>query len=151
EHLRFATNRGGSWAVTTIETVPRTGIDELHDAVINIDGSDNLHVFYVKEDGQNDYYGNLYYTSKSAAAGSWAASVKIIDAVSEGKSYYYSAPVTDVFGHSSIGYSLSLYDNETNFLSSTVYLHTNESGVWSRQTLLSATDRDLSVTGMELV
>ncbi|SCY42558.1 DUF4347 domain-containing protein, partial [Alkaliphilus peptidifermentans] len=151
-YLNYATNYSGSWVINSIVSDAMGGTDEIHDPRIVIDGSDIVHVSYVREDNQNDYYGNYYYTHKSIADASFPLAQKLVDAVAEGKSYYYSPLVGDGSGVLYFTYYELLEDPDTwEFISATSYLHTNKSGSWQREQVYIDNVRDTAPVGVYVV
>ncbi|MFS0862184.1 cadherin domain-containing protein [Fredinandcohnia sp. 179-A 10B2 NHS] len=137
--VHYATNASGSWAIQTL-ALGTSAIDEVHAPQVEVDKNNTVHVTYVKEDNQNDYYGNYYYTYKDANAPAFPAAKKIIDAVAEQKDYFYSPFAVDASGKLYVTFSegstwASDLDNEV----FTTHFQTNQSGSWQREVLYSGT------------
>lgn len=142
-YVRYATNHSESWVNSTVVTCKNSGIDELHDPCVVIDENNIVHVSYVREDNQNDYYGNYYYTSKGRTDASFPLAQKLIDVVSEEKNYYYSPSVSDGSALYFTYYD-EVYNESWELQNSTSYIHTNQSGSWQREQVYSD---NLRVTG----
>ncbi|WP_230496021.1 InlB B-repeat-containing protein, partial [Pseudoneobacillus rhizosphaerae] len=118
-YVKYATNQSGTWKIGTMVT-SSGGIDELKSPQIVIDNRNNVHVTYIKEDQQNSYYGNVYFTTKKASDTSFPAATKLINSTGDLQDYW-SYPLTlDSNGSVYIAYS-SL---------TTSYIVTNASGSW---------------------
>ncbi|MEA4841854.1 MAG: DUF4347 domain-containing protein [[Clostridium] symbiosum] len=129
-YLKYATNRSGSWVTSTVVVGASGGIDEIHNPGIVIDGNNIVHVSYVKEDNQNDFFGNYYYTKKTIGETNFLPAQKLIDAVAQGKNYYYTPIVSDSSNSLYFAYYEESYDESYAFQNTTSYLNTNKSGSW---------------------
>lgn len=140
-YLKYASNATGTWKVDIL-IQSSGGVDEIHKPDIAVDKSDKVHLAYVKEDNQNDYYGNYYYTSKQASAADFPPAQKLVDAVSENKNYLYTPMVVDNLGKVHFAYYLH-YGSLNNLQSSTAYIQSNISGGWKREALYTESNRIL--------
>ncbi|RJS60688.1 InlB B-repeat-containing protein [Bacillus sp. PK3_68] len=140
-YLKYASNSTGSWKIDTLAQ-GSGGTGEIHDPDVAIDGSDAVHIAYVKEDNQNDYYGNYYYTSKKVSDLSFPTAQKLVDAVSEAKDYRYTPLTLDDGGNVYFAYYPN-YNSVENFQSTTAYIHSNKSGSWKREPLYIESNRIL--------
>jgi uncharacterized repeat protein (TIGR02543 family) len=130
-NIKYATNKSGSWINSTIVSTG-SGSDEVYFPQIEIDHNDKVHITYEKEDNQNTYGANVYYTSKNASDNTFPAATKIIDSTGEQKRYL-SYPLTlDRNGAVYIPYS---------DLVSTSYILTNATGTWQREKINVANGR----------
>jgi hypothetical protein len=122
--VHYATNQSGSWVIKTLVT-GTSGIDEVHEPQIQVDQANTIHITYVKEDNQNSYYGNVYYTHKNVSDPNFpAVHEKIIDSITDQK---YPTPfVVDSSGKIYLSYSDEAY---------TSYLLTNKSGTWIKEVI----------------
>jgi uncharacterized repeat protein (TIGR02543 family) len=121
-YVQYATNESGSWTKGTIVT-SNGGIDELHLPQIAVGGNNKVHVTYIREDQQNDYFGNLYYVTKSTSGSSFSTPLKLINSTGEQKEYW-SYPLTlDGNGAVYIAYSGP----------TTSYILTNATGSWQSE------------------
>lgn len=146
DYVRYATNASGSWTYTDL-TTGTGGQDEVFVNSLDIDASGNAHAFYIREDDQNTYTGNLYY--RALSGGSWSAETKLVDATGESKGYDGYSAVVDSNGKAHITYSYSTYDPSTDDLtSSTIYYKTNTSGSWVTSSIETGTTRDNYSSGM---
>ncbi|GAB6109993.1 DUF4347 domain-containing protein [Fusibacter bizertensis] len=151
--LKYATNYSGSWVKSNIVSAASSGIDEFHAPSIVVDNSDVVHVAYVREDNQNDYYGNLYYISKNTSDADFPSAQKIVDAVSEGKNYIYTRLVTDG-SHLYFTYYDDVYipnGSEWDFQNSTSYIQSNKTGSWVREQVYLDNVRTTSPVGLYTV
>ena len=149
-YARYATNKSGSWHIENL-AIGGSGIDEIHDPSVQVDDQDVIHISYVKEDNQNDYYGNFYYTKKSLDDARFPVAEKVVDAVSEEQSYVYSPLTVDNEGNVYFTFSVSSYDTDWNLLGSKSYIHSNSSGIWNRETLYDDQERDTYPVGVYTV
>lgn len=146
DYVRYATNASGSWAFTDL-TTGTGGQDEVFVSSLDIDSSGDVHAFYIREDDQNTYQGNLYY--RALSGGSWSAETKLVDATGESKNYSGYTAAIDSSGKVHLVYSYSTYDPTTYALtSSNVYYKTNISGSWVTSSLESSTTRDNYSAGL---
>lgn len=145
-YAKYATNQSGSWQTQVIAT-GTSGTDEVHDPIVRVDGQDVVHLSYVKEDHQNTYYGNYYYTKKALNDASFPAAQKIIDAIAEEQYYYYTPLIVDENGKAYVGYDAGIYSGDTK-TGTNLYIHSNQSGSWKRETLYEGTGEDLYFTGL---
>jgi hypothetical protein len=113
--LQYATNRGGSWATSALESGYTRSIS------IAVDGSDKVHVAYVNAAGELKY--------ASDATGSWVSEVL----VGEGGPDHASLAL-DPAGKAHISYLYGRYGGELHYL-------TNATGTW-RLALVDAADYD---------
>ncbi len=133
--IHYATNQSGSWVFKTIAFATGTsGIDEVKEPRIEVDNYNNIHITYVKEDNQNSYYGNYYYTHKNVNDPEFPAAEKIVDAVADQKNYRYTPFVVDPFGK----ISFSFYEGN-NTQPYTTYFQTNQMGSWQRDVVYTDT------------
>lgn len=130
-----SSDHGATWTTSTVLTTTIAGIDELHDPTIVTDSNGTVHLFYVREDNQNDTYGNLYHSSKASGSNSWSAPEKI---ASDLESSFTLA--TDGAGTFQIGHTTQSYDANWNILGSTFHILSNESGSWATDSSLSYAD-----------
>jgi uncharacterized repeat protein (TIGR02543 family) len=121
-YVKYATNKSGTWTKSVIVTA-NGGIDELKYPQIAIDSNDRVHVTYIKEDSQNTYYGNVYYTSKNASDGSFQTATKIIDSTGDAVDYWSYLLTVNESGSVYLGYS---GDNKA-------YVLSNSSGTWVKE------------------
>jgi uncharacterized repeat protein (TIGR02543 family) len=121
-YVKYATNKSGTWTKSVIVT-SNGGIDELKYPQIAIDSNDQVHVTYIKEDSQNTYYGNVYYTSKNATDGSFPTATKIINSTSDAVDYWSYLLTVNESGSVYLGYS---GDNKA-------YVLSNSSGSWVKE------------------
>lgn len=133
--IRYATNQSGSW-ISKIIAIGTNSKDEVKDPQIEVDQNNTVHITYVKEDNQNTYYGNLYYTHKSVSEIEFSPAEKIVDAISDQKYYFYTPFVVDSAGKVHFSFyagRINLMDitNETY----TTYVQTNQTGTWNRETV----------------
>ncbi|OKL36238.1 cadherin-like beta sandwich domain-containing protein [Domibacillus mangrovi] len=149
-YARYATNKSGAWQINNI-AVGTSAIDEVHKPGVQVDGNDVIHLSYVKEDNQNNYYGNFYYTKKALNDASFPTAQKVVDAVAEKEGYYYSPLAVDSEGNGYFTYSVSNYDSDWNFLSSVSYIQSNVSGIWKREALYTDQVRDTYPVGVYTV
>ena len=119
-----SSNNGQSWTVSTVLTTTIAGIDELHNPTVLMDDDGTVHLFYVREDNQNDSFGNLYHAVKGAGSSSWSAPEKIASdlwsdftVTTDGKAFYV--------GHSEFG-----YDGDGNISDTVLHVLSNDSGAW---------------------
>lgn len=135
--IKYATSAdgGATWTTSTVITTTIAGVDELHDPTVVTDSNGTVHLFYVREDNQNDNYGNLYHTSKAAGSNTWSTPDKIADDL---ESSFTLA--TDGAGKFMIGHNTQVYDANGNIIGSTFHLLSNESGSWSTDSSLSYAD-----------
>ncbi|MEH7076475.1 cadherin domain-containing protein [Neobacillus drentensis] len=135
--IRYATNQSGSWVVKTLASGANSK-DEVKDPQIEIDSNNKIHITYVKEDNQNSYYGNYYYTHKQVNEAEFSSADKIVDAVADQKGYIYTPFVVDSAGKITFAfyqgnrYSSNLA-NET-FIS---HVQSNQSGSWQKEVVNS--------------
>ncbi|MCM3763790.1 cadherin domain-containing protein [Neobacillus niacini] len=124
--VHYATNQSGSWVINKLVS-GTSSIDEVHEPQIQIDQTNTIHITYVKEDNQNDYYGNVYYTHKKVSDQNFpVAHEKIIDSKTDKKNYYAAPFVVDSSGKIYLSYSDDAYTN---------YLLTNKSGTWTKEVI----------------
>ncbi|WP_307852094.1 cadherin domain-containing protein [Neobacillus rhizophilus] len=124
--VRYATNQTGTWVIKTLVS-GASAIDEVHEPQIQVDQTNTIHITYVKEDNQNNYYGNVYYTHKKVSDPDFpAVHEKIIDSITDQKYYYPTPFVVDSSGKLYISYSDDVY---------TSYLLTNKSGTWTKEVI----------------
>ncbi|WP_066316235.1 cadherin domain-containing protein [Bacillus sp. FJAT-29814] len=124
--VHYATNQSGSWVIKTLVS-GTSAIDEVHEPQIQVDQANTIHITYVKEDNQNDYYGNVYYTHKKVSDPNFpAVHEKIIDSITDQKYYYPTPFVVDSSGKIYLSYSDEAY---------TSYLLTNKSGTWTKEVI----------------
>ncbi|WP_066067107.1 cadherin domain-containing protein [Neobacillus soli] len=136
--VHYATNQSGAWSIKTIAS-GASAIDEVHDPQIEVDQNNNIHITYVKEDNQNDVYGNYYYTHKKVSDTSFSAPEKVINAVAEQKDYIYTPFAVDATGNVSFSYyEGDYYTENTPF---TTYFQTNQSGTWKREVVYNDTNK----------
>ncbi|MDR6121340.1 LPXTG-motif cell wall-anchored protein [Bacillus sp. SLBN-46] len=128
--IHYATNQSGSWVVKTIAS-GTSAIDEVKDPQIEIDKNDTIHITYVKEDNQNTYYGNYYYTHKKTTDSAFPAAEKITDAVADQKNYYYTPFTLD--GNGKVYFSYYTGNYYTEFTPFDTYFQTNQSGTWKKE------------------
>ncbi|WP_312473279.1 cadherin domain-containing protein [Neobacillus sp.] len=131
--IHYATNQSGSWTTKTIVS-GASAIDEVKDPQIEVDQNNTIHITYVKEDNQNDYYGNYYYTYKKTTDSEFSSPEKIVDAVKDQKDYRYTPFVVDFSGKIYFSYYegnswANDIDNET----FTTHFQTNQSGTWKQE------------------
>ncbi|QOY92914.1 DUF4347 domain-containing protein [Massilia sp. UMI-21] len=145
-YIRYATSAdgGASWATSTVLKTTIDGVDELKDPTVEVDGAGNVHLFYIREDNQNTYYGNLYYATKAAGSSTWSASTKIADALTSAFTM-----ATDGAGHFHIGYSLRTTNDQNVTTGSKLNILSNASGSWSTETALQDA-RTNSIGGLQL-
>ncbi|MGX6443867.1 cadherin domain-containing protein [Neobacillus sp. K501] len=135
--IRYATNQSGTWSIKTLAS-GASAIDEVHEPQIEVDQNNRIHITFVKEDNQNDYYGNLYYIHKKTSDTEFSPAEKIVDAIADQKDYYYTPFIVDSLGkvHFSF-YEGNIwaedYMNET-FIT---YYQTNQMGDWNREVVYS--------------
>ncbi|WP_332649074.1 fibronectin type III domain-containing protein [Lysinibacillus sp. 54212] len=143
---KYATNISGNWNKSTLVIGNGTiGIDEIHQPQIEIDASNIAHVTYVREDNQNNYYGNYYYTSKAVNEPTFPPATKIVDAVADGKNYFYSPFAVTAAGK--IFFTSDAYVNN----SSTSYLHSNTSGKWEQEQVYTDSQRETYPVGVSIL
>jgi hypothetical protein len=124
--VHYATNQSGAWVITTLVR-GTSGTDEVHEPQIQVDQTNTIHITYVKEDHQNSYYGNVYYTHKKVSEPNFpAAHEKIIDSITDQKTYYPTPFVVDSSGKIYLSYSDEAYAS---------YLLTNKSGTWTKEVM----------------
>ncbi|MEH7308609.1 cadherin domain-containing protein [Neobacillus drentensis] len=135
--IRYATNQSGSWVVQTLASGANSK-DEVKDPQIEVDRQNKIHITYVKEDNQNSYYGNYYYTHKLTSGTTFSAPEKIVDAVSDQKGYYYTPFVVDAAGKISFAYYQG-NSYSSNLANETFITHiqTNQSGTWTDEVVYS--------------
>ncbi|MFD2366881.1 Ig-like domain-containing protein [Pseudoduganella sp. GCM10020061] len=141
-YIKYATStdNGATWTSSTVLQTTIAGIDELHIPKIRVDAAGTVHLFYVREDNQNDYFGNLYYQTKAAGSTTWSAPLKLAQTP---ETYYEVA--TDGNGKFWLAHSTTNQDG----VGTTIHVVSNESGSW--QTDSSLTDsRANYVYGMQV-
>jgi len=137
--MRYATNKSGSWVLSTIIQATSTGTDEIHDSYVVVDSSGNATVIYRREDLQNNGQDNYYMTSSS---NSFSTQTKILDGKTDLKVYRIAAVEIDV--SDKIYYA---YSNETD---GTSHFATNATGSWVTTDIISAGHAILSVQDIRL-
>jgi hypothetical protein len=151
DYVKYATNSSGSWVIQTIDS-GQGGQDELHDPHIGIDGTDTIHIAYVREDNQNTYRdGNYYYAKKGLADANFPSATKLIDAVSENKSFKYSPFVVDDSGKVYVTFSEVIRTSNPSTVSSTSYFFSNASGSWQREQIYFDNEREAVPVGAYVV
>ncbi|CAN7347961.1 Ig-like domain-containing protein [Massilia sp. LjRoot122] len=130
-----SSDSGATWTTSTVLTTTIAGIDELQDPNIVTDNNGTVHLFYVREDNQNDTYGNLYHTSKAPGSTTWSVAEKI---ASDLETMYTLA--TDGAGTFYIGHNTTAYDSNWNVTGSTLKVLSNETGSWATDASLSYPD-----------
>ncbi|MHC0037605.1 InlB B-repeat-containing protein [Pseudoneobacillus sp. C159] len=122
-YVKYATNKSGTWTKDTIVT-SNGAIDEMFDPQIVVDDkNDQVHATYIREDQQNTYYGNVYYTTKKASDATFPTATKLINSTGDQKNYW-SYPLTlDRNGAVYIAYSDP----------STSYILSDATGSWKRE------------------
>ena len=139
--IRYATNQSGSWVIKTLASGTNSK-DEVKDPQIEVDPNNQIHITYVKEDNQNSYYGNYYYTHKSVNETDFSSAEKIVDAVADQKGYNYTPFVVDSSGKITFAYYqgnsyASNLANET-FIT---HIQTNQSGSWTEKVVYTDQNR----------
>jgi hypothetical protein len=136
---RYGTNESGSW-VKQDRARASGGTSEIHNPTINVAPDGTLYLTYIKEDGQNDVYGNLYLQQKPSG-GSWSAEVKLVDAVTPGENLFFTDSALDENGalHTFYVDDGALYDV------------TNASGGWATVEVLDAAHDVTGVRGYQEV
>jgi hypothetical protein len=126
-YIKYATSSdgGATWTSSVVLKTTIDGIDELHNPSVQVDAQGNVYVFYVREDNQNDYYGNLYVTMKAAGGSTWSTATQIANHLNGAP-----AVATDGNGHFYIGYGTDTANG------SAVNMVSNESGIWQTDTNL---------------
>jgi len=126
-YIKYATSTdgGATWTSSIVLKTTIDGVDELHNPSVQVDAQGNVYVFYVREDNQNDYYGNLYVTMKAAGGSTWSSATQIANHLNGAP-----AVATDGNGHFYIGYGTDSAN------SSAVNMVSNESGTWQTDTNL---------------
>lgn len=129
-----STNSGLSWSVSTVLTTTVAGVDEMHNPTVLMDDDGAVHLFYVREDNQNDTFGNLYHTIKAANSNSWTDPDRIASDLAS------SFVVTTDGSAFYIGHSATQYDAQWTAIDSVINVLSNESGNW-------VTDSSLTFAG----
>lgn len=128
--IHYATNQSGTWVVKTIAS-GTSATDEVKEPQIEVDKNDTIHITYVKEDNQNTYYGNYYYTHKKTTDSTFPAAEKVTDAVADQKNYNYTPFTVDANGNIYFSYYTGNYYTE--FTPFVTYFQTNQSGTWKKE------------------
>jgi len=117
--LRYSTNTSGSWQ--TVSSIVSGGevIDELIETYVVAESGGTVHIFYRREDNQNNSTDNYYLTSSSD---SFNTQTLVLDGVSDAKQYRLGNVILD--SNDKIHYT---YYNSTD---GTAFYRTNESGSW---------------------
>jgi hypothetical protein len=131
-NIKFAasTDGGTTWSTSTLLTTSG-GRDELKNPKVAVDADGTVHVFFVREDGQNSYYGNLYHISKGPNDSSWSSATKLADGLT---SAY--AMTDDGQGHFYLGYAVKTVDGANVTTGTNLYMVSNEGGSWSAPSLV---------------
>ncbi len=138
-----STNGGASWTTSTILTT-NSATDELKTPTAFTDANGTVHLFYVREDSQNTYYGNLYYATKAAGSASFGTATKIADNLTSAFTM-----TSDGNGHFYIGYSLRTTNPDNSVSGSKLNILSNESGAWAAETVLQDARANI-VGGLQL-
>ncbi|WP_409266934.1 Ig-like domain-containing protein [Massilia sp. BHUDP2] len=138
-----STNGGASWTTSTILTT-NSATDELKTPTAFTDANGTVHLFYVREDSQNTYYGNLYYATKAAGSASFGTATKIADNLTSAFTM-----TSDGNGHFYIGYSLRTTNPDNSVSGSKLNILSNESGAWATETVLQDARANI-VGGLQL-
>jgi hypothetical protein len=146
DFLKYASSSDGgtTWTTSTVLQTTDDGIDELHDPRIEVDPAGNVYLFYVREDSQNDYYGNLYVQVKAAGGSSWSAAQKLADRVSG------PPQVTDDgAGHFYVGYGMEVLDGNGDVSGTQLAVSSNASGSWVQDAGIVSDDRSNNVAQLQ--
>ncbi|MDN4056203.1 DUF4347 domain-containing protein [Massilia sp. YIM B02763] len=145
-YLRYASSadNGATWNVSTVVSTTIDGIDELHDPRIEVDPAGNVYVFYVREDGQNDYYGNLYVQVKAAGGNTWSAAQKLADRVSGPPQV-----TNDGAGHFYVGYGMEVLAQNGTVTGTALAVSSNAGGSWVRDAGMVSDDRTNNVAQLQ--
>ena len=129
--LRYASSAdyGMTWSTSIAVSGTNSSQDQLTNQTIVTDGDGNVHLFYVREDNQNDNYGNLYHAVKAANGSAWSDSVKLASAL---QSPFMLA--SDGAGSFTIGHSEQLYD-ATGPIGSKLHMLSYDGSSWTPDTL----------------
>lgn len=147
---RYATNESGSWVSQEIVrgTGP-IGLDEIHMPKIIVKDDNSLVITYVREDSQNDFFGNIYMMTKPAS-GTLSAAQKVVNSTGDGQNHVGETFV-DANGHIHIFYSADVYNNDMSVVSSVMYEKTNASGQWVTTKLGSSSSLSLYGSDYQMV
>ena len=137
--IRYATNKSGSWAMTTIASTSG-GTDELFDSYVLADSAGTATVLYRREDDQNVGTDNYYIASSTD---NFVAKTLVLDGKSDGKMYLVAGAVMD--GDGNIHYA---YNNRTDHRS---YYRTNASGSWVQQQITNANYASVDTLDIERI
>lgn len=135
----YAQNTGGLWQSQDITYAP-SGTN-LTKPWLALTSDGRMQLAYQQESNFSDYYvGDLYFTEASLGGG-FPPATKLIDAATDEINQPYQISV-DEAGKLHISFTSEFYGPEEQgwpLLSSVVYDFTNESGSWSKNTVLSST------------
>ncbi|AUV80399.1 hypothetical protein C2R22_00960 [Salinigranum rubrum] len=146
--IRYATPDGnGGWTIETIVSTGGSGTNEVKVGALDVDSANAVHAWFVREDNQNDYYGNLYYATRPSG-GSWSSLTKVLDSTGDGKDYYLGDAFVDENGDTRMTYAHTEYDAEYNIVESELYYRSDESGAMQDTLVHRNTSRDLTATGL---
>ncbi len=137
--IRYATNKSGSWVMSTIVSTADSE-DELFDSYVLADSSGTAYVLYRREDMQNIYNDNYYIASSTD---SFATKTLVLDGKGDGKMYLVGGAVMDDNGK--VHYT---YNNRTDHRS---YYRTNASGSWVQQEITHATHTAVDTLDIERI
>lgn len=145
-YIKYATSTdgGANWTTSTVLHTTTDGIDELKNPNVQVDSAGNVHLFYLREDNQNTYYGNLYHTVKAAGSNTWSTHTKIADALTSAYTM-----TSDGDGHFYIGYSLRTADAQNVTTGSKLNILSNATGSWTTETSLQDARTNI-VGGLQL-
>ncbi len=145
-YVKYATSSdsGATWTTSTVLHTTIDGTDELKNPTVQVDSAGNVHLFYLREDNQNTYYGNLYHTVKAAGGNTWSSHTRIADEVTSNYGM-----TTDGNGHFYLAYSLRSADAQNVTTGSKLNIVTNASGSWSTTTAVDDARVNL-VGGLQL-
>ena len=148
DYLKYATNSGGTWSTQVLATgTPGTGTGEIHDPWVAIGADGSVNITFVKEDDQNEVHGNLYFTAK-ASGGTFSTPSRVINAVAEGFDAVGQSAM-DAEGKIHNVFYDDVYDQNGDFVSSTLYDYTNVSGTWVKQLVLTSTTNFLDAVSYQ--
>ncbi|HVL00974.1 MAG TPA: Ig-like domain-containing protein, partial [Dongiaceae bacterium] len=139
-NIRYATNKSGSWVMTSIVSTAATGIDDLYDSYVLADSAGTATVLYRREDNQNNSTDNYYMASSTDG---FVTKTLILDGKGDGKRYVMANALMDANGK--IHYA---YANATDSLS---YYRTNASGSWVQRSITNANHSSVFVVDMESI
>ncbi len=113
EHLFYSTNASGVWSSPRDIVYSSTLEDEIHKQWLTLSSDNTVSLYYVKEDNQNLYQGNLYVTSSTDG---FINQSIIVDALATEMDYQFNDVYQDALDRVHLNYTVSNSERTASYM-----------------------------------